>query len=207
MKTHSTMKIEEWPIDKVVAALDSDNPRIITTKQLDSLRAGIKKFGFLLPVIFNEQTGKLIGGHQRLKAAQLEGLVTIPVTIQSFDPSSARRLNIGLNRITGKWDFQILEEVLSDLAESEAIIFSGFSEQDIVEIMSDYSDVPEESFEEFASRFSSRKSSEFVAFRSSKAFFTCSKGAYESLIQRLYAEVGVDDIAASVRFFKLIGLE
>jgi hypothetical protein len=202
----NAMVLETWTIDKAVNALTKNNPRIITTKQLTDLRSGIKKFGLLLPPIVNKQTGNVVGGHQRIRAAQLEGLTEIEVNVVDIDEKAETRLGLALNRITGKWDYQVLEEVLGELSSSEAIAFSGFSESDLVEIMSDYEEPFNESFESFAERFSTKRTAEFVAFRSAKVFFTCSKLGYEALIQRLYAEVGVDDIAAGARFFKLIGL-
>lgn len=205
-KKPNTMLLETWTIEKAVNALTKNNPRIITTKQLTDLRSGIKQFGLLLPPIVNKQTGNVVGGHQRIRAAQLEGLTEIEVNIIDLDEKAETRLGLALNRINGKWDYQILEEVLAELSSTEAIAFSGFSESDLVEIMSDYEEPFDETFESFAERFSTRKTTDFVAFRSAKVFFTCSKLGYETLVQRLYAEVGVDDIAAGTRFFKLIGL-
>ncbi|WP_099065935.1 ParB N-terminal domain-containing protein [Nostoc linckia] len=202
----NNMVIETWEIERAVNALTKNNPGIITAKQLSDLRNGIKQFGLLLPPIFNKRTGNIVGGHQRIRAAQAEGLTEIEVNVVDFEEKAEARLGLALNRINGKWDYQILEEVLAELSTSEAIAFSGFSESDLVEIMSDYEEPFEESFESFAERFSTKRTTEFVAFRSAKVFFTCSKQGYEALIQRLYAEVGVDDIAAGARFFKLIGL-
>ncbi|MEH1780872.1 MAG: ParB N-terminal domain-containing protein [Nostoc sp.] len=204
--TLNTMAVETWGIEKAINSLTKNNPRIITTKQLTDLRNGIKQFGLLLPPIINKRTGNVVAGHQRIRAAQLEGLTEIEVNIVDLDEKAEARLGLALNRINGKWDYQILEEVLAELSSTEAIAFSGFSESDLVEIMSDYEEPYEESFESFAERFSTKRTTEFVAFRSAKVFFTCSKQGYEVLIQRLYAEVGVDDVAAGVRFFKLIGL-
>ena len=197
---------ETWDIQKVVECFHEKNPRTITSRQLENLRNGIKEFGFLLPVVVNVRTNKLIGGHQRVKAAQLEGVKEIEVNVVDIDPKGEMRLMLALNKIDGKWDYQLLEEALSELSQTEAIAFSGFSESDLVEIMSDSDNQDPESFEEFAERFSSRKSNDFVAFRSANVFFTCSKTAYEALIQKLYSEVGVDDIAASFKFFQMIGL-
>lgn len=71
LEESNAMVLETWTIDKAVNALTKNNPRIITTKQLTDLRAGIKQFGLLLPPIVNKQTGNVVGGHQRIRAAQL----------------------------------------------------------------------------------------------------------------------------------------
>lgn len=197
---------ETWDIQKVIECFHEKNPRVITSRQLENLRNGIKEFGFLLPVVINKRTDKLIGGHQRVKAAQLEGVKEIEVNVVDIDPKGEMRLMLALNKIDGKWDYQLLEEALSELSQTEAITLSGFNESDLVEIMSESDEEPIETFEEFAERFSARKSKDFVAFRSPGVFFTCSKTAYEALVQKLYSDVGVDDIAASFKFFSLIGL-
>ncbi|AUB37500.1 hypothetical protein COO91_03445 [Nostoc flagelliforme CCNUN1] len=57
LEESNAMVLETWTIDKAVNALTKNNPRIITTKQLTDLRAGIKQFGLLLPPIVNKRTG------------------------------------------------------------------------------------------------------------------------------------------------------
>lgn len=195
---------ETWSVDKVLASFNDKNPRTITSRQLESLRAGIKEYGLLLPVVINKRTNRLVGGHQKAKAAQLEGITEIEVNCVDIDEKQETKLMLALNKIDGKWDYQLLEGALAELSKSDAIALSGFNESDLIEIMADYED-DAETFEEFAERFSTRRTSEFVAFKAPGVFFTCSKSAYEALIQRLYQEVGVDDMAAGVRFFQMIG--
>lgn len=114
---------------------------------------------------------------------------------------------MALNKIEGKWDFQLLEEALSELSKSDAIALSGFSESDLVEIMADQDEEEfSESFEEFAQRQSLKRVRETLAFKSSRVWFTCSKTSYEALLHDLYSRVGVSDWAASIEFYKVIGL-
>ena len=54
---------------------DSDNPRKISKSAMKALRASIRRFGLVQPVIVNEHTGKVVGGHQRLEAMKAEGLI------------------------------------------------------------------------------------------------------------------------------------
>lgn len=200
------LTLETWSIERVLATLNSDNPRIITSKQLQDLRNNIREFGLVLPVVINIRTNRLVGGHQRVKAAQLEGLSEIQVSLVDLSEEDELLLSLALNKISGKWDYQVLEEVLTELAQTDAIGASGFSESELIDIMADYEEEPEESFEEFAQRFSARRSQDYVVFRSSKLIFSCAKQQYEALVKRLYEDVGVDDVAASIRFFQLIGL-
>ena len=43
------------------------NPRKITDKQLDMLAKSMREFGDLSGIVLNVKTGRLIGGHQRVK--------------------------------------------------------------------------------------------------------------------------------------------
>ena len=40
------------------------NPRTITADALDGLRHSVERFGLVEPVIWNRQTGHVVGGHQ-----------------------------------------------------------------------------------------------------------------------------------------------
>lgn len=48
------------------------NPREITPEQLSNLRDSVLRFGDLSGIVFNRKTGSLVGGHQRVKAYELE---------------------------------------------------------------------------------------------------------------------------------------
>ena len=43
------------------------NPRKITDKQLSMLEKSMKEFGDLSGVVYNIKTGRIVGGHQRIK--------------------------------------------------------------------------------------------------------------------------------------------
>lgn len=44
------------------------NPRRISPKAMQGLRASLTRFGELGGIVFNRRTGNLVGGHQRVKA-------------------------------------------------------------------------------------------------------------------------------------------
>ena len=195
-----------WSLDKVQAAAADYNPRTISGHNLAVLGAGIEEFGFLLPIVVNAKTGRMIGGHQRARAAEAQHLKEVPVHLVEMDEQKEKALNIALNKIEGRWDYSLLEAALTQVAEADLLSLSGFDESDLVEIMSGQDEEFKETFEEFTQRFAGRKSNDFVVFRSAQVAFTCTKSAYEALVQRLYAKVGVDDVASSIEFFRMIGL-
>jgi hypothetical protein len=206
-KTVSSYKVEEWKIEKVIEAIADYNPRVIDERTLNSLAGNVEEFGMLLPCVINQRTNRMVGGHQRLKVARINGLETVPVHLVDLDEASEKALNLALNKIEGRWDYGLLEQALADVSEGDILSLSGFTESDLVEIMSGQEEEFTETFEQFTQRFSGRKTSNFVLFRSAKVAFTCSKADYEALVQRLYSKVGVDDAAAAIAFFTMIGLE
>lgn len=43
------------------------NPRTISEAALKGLRGSVERFGMVEPVVWNKQTGNIVGGHQRVK--------------------------------------------------------------------------------------------------------------------------------------------
>lgn len=85
------------------------NPRKITDKQLDDLRISIEKFGFVEPVIINKDN-TIIGGHQRVKVAELMGLKEVPFIRLDLSKDDEKELNIRLNKAGGVFDLDLLSE-------------------------------------------------------------------------------------------------
>jgi hypothetical protein len=47
------------------------NPRTISSEALAGLRGSVERFGLVEPVVWNRRTGRVVGGHQRLKVLQV----------------------------------------------------------------------------------------------------------------------------------------
>ena len=78
MDENKNLKLEGYPyidIDKVVPYIN--NARTHSKEQVQMLRSSLRKYGFLNPIIVNENYG-LIAGHGRLEAAKLEGYKEVP---------------------------------------------------------------------------------------------------------------------------------
>ena len=87
------------------------NPRQISPHDYEALKESIEKFGFAEPLVVNcheERSNIVIGGHQRLRAAQDLGIKEIPCFVVSLPEDEERELNIRLNRNTGEFDFDAL---------------------------------------------------------------------------------------------------
>ena len=80
----------------------------------------------------NQRSGHIVGGHQRVKAAQAEGIDTLPVVHVDLDEPSERQLNIALNRISGEFDTDKLESLLRELDDGGAdLSLTGFKDGEI----------------------------------------------------------------------------
>src|SRR5215216_5938112 len=127
MKTPPIIAIEQILIDDLRP--DPANPRRISNDQLEALTRSLQEYGFVQPVLARREDATVIGGHQRLLAARRLGYKTVPVIFLDITPEQAKVLNLGLNKISGDWDQELLARLLFDLKPIEGIdlTLSGFS--------------------------------------------------------------------------------
>ena len=114
-KKRDITKIVYYAIENIKPA--KYNPRVISDEELSGLRESIKEFGIIDPLIVNKTSGVLVGGHQRLKAADLEGYEEVPVVELELTEVQEKALNVALNSHTmqGKVDLEMLHTVLDDI--------------------------------------------------------------------------------------------
>ncbi len=84
------------------------NPRQSTAKQEKHLKASLEKFGVVEPIIYNKQTGYIVGGHFRVRELKKLGYKEIECVIVDLNQENERELNIRLNANTGEWDWDML---------------------------------------------------------------------------------------------------
>jgi ParB-like chromosome segregation protein Spo0J len=68
------------------------------------LTRSISKFGLIDPIIGRKEGKLVIGGHQRLLAAQKLGYNTVPVVLTDLTVEQAHLLNIALYKIASSLD-------------------------------------------------------------------------------------------------------
>ena len=66
--------------------------------EYEKLKRSIEQFGYVEPVIWNEKTGRVVGGHQRLKVLTDMGITEVDVVVVDMDTEKEKALNIALNR-------------------------------------------------------------------------------------------------------------
>lgn len=121
--------LKEMPLSSLIPA--DFNPRKALKpgdSEYEKLKRSIESFGLVLPLILNEQSGRLVGGHQRLTVLKDLGYETVPVMVLSLDDAHEKALNLALNKISGDWDEAKLLSLLSDLDE---ISVTGFDEAEL----------------------------------------------------------------------------
>lgn len=128
------LKIVDVPIGELVVA--AYNPRIWSAKTTADLKASIKKFGLVDPVIANsapERKNIIIGGAFRTSIAKDIGIATVPVVyINLPDIEREKELNLRLNRNTGEWDFELLKQF-----DTSFLLEVGFDDVDLSNIWDD----------------------------------------------------------------------
>ena len=100
------MKIEKKKISDLKPA--PYNPRQSTAKQESNLKKSLEKFGVVEPIIWNKQTGYIVGGHFRVRELKKLGFKEIDCVIVDLNEEDEKELNIRLNANTGEWDYDIL---------------------------------------------------------------------------------------------------
>lgn len=105
-------------------------------KDYEKLKRSIEEFGFVEPVVWNEATGNVVGGHQRLKVLLDIGETEIDCVVVEMDTVREKALNLALNRIQGGWDEDKLAEVLADIdASAFDVSFTGFDAEEVDALM------------------------------------------------------------------------
>lgn len=124
------MKIEEIPISDLKPA--QYNPRKISDEELAKLTRGIKEFGIVQPILINKDS-TIIGGHQRVKAAEAAGLKSVPCFRLDVSLDKEKALNIALNKISGQWDQMLLDDLLLGM---DSVELTGFDSGELEKILS-----------------------------------------------------------------------
>ena len=94
------------------------NPRQISNKQYEDLKASMEKFGCVDPIIINinpERLNVVVGGHQRLRILRELGAEKVPTVSVNLSEEDERELNVRLNKSGGVWDMDLLSN--SDIVD------------------------------------------------------------------------------------------
>jgi hypothetical protein len=113
--------LAEWP----------KNPRQLSQHDAEHIQRSIDKFGLADPLVVNAD-GRIIGGHQRKRIMLLmdeygeDAVIDVRIPSRQLTESEAEELAIRLNRNSGNWDWDILENEF----DVDMLLDYGFSEYD-----------------------------------------------------------------------------
>lgn len=101
-------------------------------EEYEKLKRSIEQFGYVEPVIWNRTTGRVVGGHQRLKVLINMGISEVDCVVVEMDENKEKALNVALNKISGEWDKDKLALLITDLqAEDFDVSLTGFDAAEI----------------------------------------------------------------------------
>ena len=109
--------------------------------EYEKLKRSIETFGYVEPIIWNKQTGQIVGGHQRYKILVDQGATEVDCVIVDKDENEEKALNVVLNKVSGDWDLPKLADLLSELDNSMFdVSLTGFEAAEIDELFSEVHD-------------------------------------------------------------------
>lgn len=163
-----------------------DNPRTISAKARCKLKASLERFGLVEPLVWNERSGRVVGGHQRLAILRELGVAEVPVSVVNLDGKQEAALNIVLNNLEaqGRYDTARLAGVLAGLDPVEELPATGFD----VSILKTLEFVPE------------LQSHNEETCDSVEITLSTDRATYASLAPKLDALIRDYDLVSHVRF-------
>jgi len=119
-----------------------------TTASTSAIRSGrtgkrlarsLREFDLVQPLVWNQRTGHVVGGHQRLEILKAQGVAEVDVVVVDLPLSKEKALNIALNnqRVGGGWDAGKLIDVMQELQQSTDIdtTLTGFDANELRDLL------------------------------------------------------------------------
>ncbi len=129
------MNVIDMPLAELVGADYNPRKRLRSgDPEYAKLRRSIEEFGLVDPVIWNERTKRVVGGHQRLTVLRDLGHLSAPAVVVDLDEKREKALNLALNKVAGAWDLPLLSEILEGMPEADQLL-TGFDPAEIIATM------------------------------------------------------------------------
>lgn len=133
MKTTTEMQLVD--IAKLIPYIN--NARTHSPEQVTKLRASLREFGFVNPIIIDKDFN-VIAGHGRLMAAKEEGIKEIPCVFVDYLTDAQKKAYIlADNRMAmdAGWDEELLRVEIEALqGENFDVSLTGFSDDDLADL-------------------------------------------------------------------------
>ena len=136
MKT--TTQMELVPTDRLIPYVN--NARTHSAEQVNKLRASLREFGFVNPVIVDRDLN-VIAGHGRILAAKEEKIPEVPcVYVDYLTEAQKKAYILADNRMAmdAGWDEELLRVEIEALqAEAFDVSLTGFDEKELTDLFKD----------------------------------------------------------------------
>ena len=117
-----------------------NNARTHSQEQVNKLRSSLREFGFVNPVII-DQDKNVIAGHGRLMAAKEEGITEVPCVLVDYLTEAQKKAYIlADNRYAqdAGWDEELLRLEIESLEGMDFdVSLTGFDDQEIADLFAD----------------------------------------------------------------------
>ena len=127
-----TSEMERVPIDRLIPYIN--NARTHSPEQIKKLRASLREFGFVNPVIIDREYN-VIAGHGRIMAAKEEGITGVPcVYADHLTEAQKKAYILADNRMAldAGWDEEMLRVEIEALQEMDYdTLLTGFDEKEL----------------------------------------------------------------------------
>ncbi len=145
---HTTERFERVNINKLVPY--ARNARTHSKDQIIQLRASLREFGFVNPIIVDKDLN-VIAGHGRILAAKEEGFMDVPcVFAEHLTEAQKRAYIIADNRLalSAGWDAEMLSVEIADLQGSDFdISLLGFDDAELNKLLGGMENVKDDDFD------------------------------------------------------------
>lgn len=139
-REHEGMALRRVPVSMLnLAAYNPRKDLKPGDKAYEALKKSMERFGDVEPIVWNERSGHVVGGHQRLKIKMAEfHAQSADVVVVNLADKEEKALNLALNKIKGDWDIKLLKTVLDDITSDEDFDFevTGFDSAEMSELES-----------------------------------------------------------------------
>lgn len=145
---HTTTEMQLVSTDKLIPYVN--NARTHSAEQINKLRASLREFGFINPVIIDREFN-VIAGHGRIAAAKAEGIDEVPCVFADHLTEAQKKAYIlADNRMAldAGWDEEMLKVEIEALqAEDIDISLTGFDEKELASLFDTDTDAQEDDFD------------------------------------------------------------
>ena len=141
------MRVEKKPIKALKRAAYNPRKKLKEgDKEYEKIKRSLETFEQVEPLVWNQRTGNLVGGHQRLTVMQDMGYTEVDVTVVDLDETQEKQLNVTLNKVRGRWDFDKLAELLGEMDD---VTLTGFEQWEVDGLSTDYDHIADLLAEDF----------------------------------------------------------